>query len=219
MVATLQPRPLQPRSHGSGLPGPRSREHRQLGFPDRSDLVAADLVTPDLVTSDLVTAEPSSHDAPLAPWNRPEFRRPVRSTGTAHPRSGRRSDLRSVRSSDRPSDRPSDRRVNRLRSVLAGVFLALVVALAFVGGIAALGADAAASGPASTATPSEPSGVGSSVPTPVSVTVRPGDTLWSIARRLQPSGDLRVLVDALADRIDGSVITAGQRIDVTGLVD
>ena len=31
-----------------------------------------------------------------------------------------------------------------------------------------------------------------------SVVVEPGDTLWSIARRLQPTGDVRALVDRLA---------------------
>jgi hypothetical protein len=42
--------------------------------------------------------------------------------------------------------------------------------------------------------------------------VQPGDTLWSIARRLQPEGDVRPLVDALADRNGGAGVQAGQRL-------
>jgi hypothetical protein len=49
------------------------------------------------------------------------------------------------------------------------------------------------------------------------VVVRPGDTLWSIARSLQPGGDVRDLVDRLAERAGGAQITPGQRIDVAGL--
>ena len=42
--------------------------------------------------------------------------------------------------------------------------------------------------------------------------VRPGDTLWSIARALQPSGDVRPLVDALAAQRDGRPLQPGERI-------
>jgi LysM repeat protein len=49
------------------------------------------------------------------------------------------------------------------------------------------------------------------------VVVQPGDTLWSIARSLQPAGDVRQLVDELAQRAGGSGVQAGQRIDVSGL--
>lgn len=47
--------------------------------------------------------------------------------------------------------------------------------------------------------------------------VRAGDTLWSIARRLQPTGDVRPLVDELAARNGGAAIEAGQRLDLDGL--
>lgn len=49
--------------------------------------------------------------------------------------------------------------------------------------------------------------------------VKPGDTLWAIAHRLQPQGDVRGLVDELADRQGGAALQAGQRIDLSGLVD
>lgn len=49
------------------------------------------------------------------------------------------------------------------------------------------------------------------------VVVRSGDTLWSIARSLQPTGEIRPLVDELARRAGGSSLRVGQRLDVRGL--
>jgi hypothetical protein len=40
--------------------------------------------------------------------------------------------------------------------------------------------------------------------------VQHGDTLWSIARSLQPVGDVRPLVDALERRNGGSQLDIGQ---------
>ena len=42
--------------------------------------------------------------------------------------------------------------------------------------------------------------------------VQPGDTLWTLARRAQPTGDLRPLVGRLAAAQDGRALQAGQRI-------
>ena len=42
--------------------------------------------------------------------------------------------------------------------------------------------------------------------------VAPGDTLWAIARRLQPSGDVRGLVDELATARHGRPLRAGDVI-------
>lgn len=42
--------------------------------------------------------------------------------------------------------------------------------------------------------------------------VAPGDTLWSIARRLQPEGDVRPVVDALAAARGGRPLQVGERI-------
>jgi nucleoid-associated protein YgaU len=42
--------------------------------------------------------------------------------------------------------------------------------------------------------------------------VQPGDTLWTLARRAQPTGDLRPLVGRLAAARDGRPLQAGQRI-------
>lgn len=44
--------------------------------------------------------------------------------------------------------------------------------------------------------------------------VRPGDTLWSIAEKLDPGGDPRDLVDRLADAAGGSTLVPGQRIEL-----
>ena len=44
--------------------------------------------------------------------------------------------------------------------------------------------------------------------------VQPGDTLWSLARRIQPSGDIRPLVDRLAARHGGAARQPGDRIAV-----
>ena len=54
---------------------------------------------------------------------------------------------------------------------------------------------------------------------PAVYVVQPGDTLWSIARQLRPSGDIRPLVDALADRAGSGPLVAGQALPVDGLVD
>ena len=45
-----------------------------------------------------------------------------------------------------------------------------------------------------------------------SVIVKPGDTLWSIARQLQPAGDIRPLVDRIAKMNNGHSLIAGQAL-------
>tara|TARA_B100001245_G_scaffold64586_1_gene44763 strand:+ start:3615 stop:3803 length:189 start_codon:yes stop_codon:yes gene_type:complete len=44
------------------------------------------------------------------------------------------------------------------------------------------------------------------------VLVHPGDTLWSIARGLQPTGDVRPLIDRIAELNGGHSLTAGQTL-------
>lgn len=52
---------------------------------------------------------------------------------------------------------------------------------------------------------------------PRAYVVRPGDTVWSIAQKLRPEGDVRDLVDQLTERAGGSGLQAGQRIALDGL--
>lgn len=47
--------------------------------------------------------------------------------------------------------------------------------------------------------------------------VASGDTLWSIARGLQPMGDVRPLVDALAEARGGRPLQVGERIVLPSL--
>lgn len=46
--------------------------------------------------------------------------------------------------------------------------------------------------------------------------VRPGDTLWSIARRSSPSVDPRLVVDAIAsaNRVDPGALVPGQELSI-----
>jgi len=49
-----------------------------------------------------------------------------------------------------------------------------------------------------------------------SVVVRPGDSLWSVARRLAPGADPRPVVDELARERGGSVLQPGETIEWPG---
>lgn len=59
-----------------------------------------------------------------------------------------------------------------------------------------------------------PPGVGVTAPAAgdVTVQVQPGDTLWTIARGLQPTGDVRPLVDDLAALNGGGAVRTGQTL-------
>jgi Tfp pilus assembly protein FimV len=112
--------------------------------------------------------------------------------------------------------------------MLAGLGLAVLVAFAAMGIVPFLGADAAAFTPASSADTTSPAGadaqnasapVVAPVAPPAEIIVQSGDSLWSVARRLQPHGDLRGLVDRLIERVGSTSVTRGQHINVSGLVD
>ncbi|HEX2699356.1 MAG TPA: LysM domain-containing protein [Acidimicrobiales bacterium] len=57
--------------------------------------------------------------------------------------------------------------------------------------------------------------VGAAVPVAQgSYVVRPGDTLWAIARALQPTGDVRPVVQRLAAGRGGAPLRAGERLEL-----
>lgn len=123
----------------------------------------------------------------------------------------------------RPSSRPSLRvieggrspRVQRVYRRRRGVALALgVVAVALVtfGALRLASAVAGAWSPATGTTPASTTG-GSAAHV---VVVQPGDTLWSIATRLHPSGDIRAVVDRLARAHGPGPLQPGERIALAG---
>jgi LysM repeat protein len=59
-------------------------------------------------------------------------------------------------------------------------------------------------------------GRGSEASTSVTYVVRPGDTLWSIARGFAPSTDPRVVVDAItsANGLDPAALVPGQQLSI-----
>ncbi|HEX4979974.1 MAG TPA: LysM peptidoglycan-binding domain-containing protein [Acidimicrobiales bacterium] len=121
----------------------------------------------------------------------------------------------------RRAARAHDAAVYRRRRLAVLLALALVAILFDVAGRAVL---AALDGGPLTAVEGTPSvGVAERAETvdldvqPVassSFVVRSGDTLWDIARRIQPTGDVRPLVDALAAARRGRPLQPGERIDV-----
>jgi Tfp pilus assembly protein FimV len=98
----------------------------------------------------------------------------------------------------RPADSPAVYRRRRL------VALALALALALVASVALLAAHVGHAGAELDGPPP---------PRPVYV-VQPGDTLWSIARKVAPGGDTREVVGRLAESAGGAALVPGQRIEL-----
>jgi hypothetical protein len=89
-------------------------------------------------------------------------------------------------------------RRRRVRALLAVLLLAIALAWGAVRTAAALGG--------------EPASVPERRPGPITYVVEPGDTIWSIARRLQPSGDVRDLVRSLVAANGGAEVDVGDRL-------
>ncbi len=139
-----------------------------------------------------------------AAWPEPAPGGPLRRSGTAPPALRLVGEGRPVETvpADRQA-RPASRHrvpveVRRRRTLLA-IMGVLVVALALpLGG----------TGGHSHATGSAPAGTSG----PTTYTVRPGDTLWSIAERADPSADPRPLVAQLTAQDGSDRVVPGQRL-------
>ena len=114
--------------------------------------------------------------------------------GTAGPNPSPRPVLRVVEGG---GGAPSVRRRRLLVAVIAALAIALALPLSGTGG-------------RSHATGSAPAGNGHQV----EYTVRPGDSLWSIAERVDPSGDPRSLVARLAAQTGSDTVVPGERISL-----
>ena len=85
----------------------------------------------------------------------------------------------------------------------------LLAALVLIGGLGlvlrAAGGSITHEPPAAPANPSSPTG---------GYVAQPGDTIWSVARRLQPEGDVRPLVDRLVAARGSAGLAVGEVIHV-----
>lgn len=90
------------------------------------------------------------------------------------------------------------------------VAIVLAFALGMVAGIAAPRAFGA--GPGRNRGTTGAAALGAHEAAGATYVVRPGDTLWAIARRIQPAGDVRPLVARLARANGGPAIVPGQRL-------
>jgi hypothetical protein len=161
-----------------------------------------------------VAASAAAPSTVAAPWNDPEFLESDLAIGADE-----RPQFRLILGGLHPTATvvPTNRPV--VRTVLGGLALAVLLALAAVGAHNLLGADAAATGPASPAAINHPSGADATTTSsaPDEVVVQPGDSIWSIARRLHPTAEVRGVVDALQRRLGGTALEVGQHINVRGL--
>ena len=97
------------------------------------------------------------------------------------------------------------------RRRFAVLVLLVVIVFAVVGAVTAARAAMGAIGGGPLTSPASPLARVQPVAA-TSYVVRPGDTLWSIAGAVHPSGDLRPYVDRLAAQLHGHPLQAGQRI-------
>jgi Tfp pilus assembly protein FimV len=95
---------------------------------------------------------------------------------------------------------------------LAAAVAAIVVAMVLAVGIGR-GAFAALA-PAPARPSSAPAASSSSAAPGATVTVEAGDSLWTIARKVQPTGDVRPLVDRLSAAYGDAPLQVGQQLTI-----
>jgi nucleoid-associated protein YgaU len=110
-----------------------------------------------------------------------------------------------ARAPSRPAPTVRTYRRRRLAVLLATTAAVLLAPVAASRAVAAF-RDVPASVPERRPAPATPSAAR------IGYLVQPGDTLWSIARKLQPEGDVRALVHQLVDANGGADLDVGQRL-------
>jgi nucleoid-associated protein YgaU len=119
-------------------------------------------------------------------------------------------------SSARPQAIPSTSAARYVRRRLAVAAVAILCATAGVLLASTTFADAGQGDPAGRVSSGSASSGSSTSGSGTVVIVQPGDTLWSLAREVQPDGDVRPLVAQLARTHGGSSVRAGDRIVLPG---
>jgi hypothetical protein len=164
--------------------------------------------------SPLLLVEPPAHRAPVATF--PVSPGPGERRRPAGPGTGPR--LRAI-DGGRSAVVRHRRRVYRQRRAVAA--LLAVVTLVVAGRVVLAGAGLVSSpavepGPVQAVAPAGPVADAPVASAGSVYVVRPGDTLWSIARQVRPDRDPRAVVDELSARVPGG-LEPGQRVDLTDL--
>jgi hypothetical protein len=108
--------------------------------------------------------------------------------------------------------RPSQA-VYRRRRIAVLLCAAALVALAWMG----LHRLTGTSGGGSLTPAGQPVSIDASLVTSARIIVQPGDTLWTIARRVQPTGDVRPLVSRIESARHGRALQVGETIQIQHL--
>ena len=119
-----------------------------------------------------------------------------------------------------PVTRPGARIYRRRRLAVLAAVLSVVLVLVLLTSLAGRSGTSdvriTPSGPPIVREPAAYGASGQSVPARAVYVVQPGDTIWSIARDLDPSGDARATVDRIVALNGGAALEPGQRLLLNG---